>query len=82
MPCPSHPSWFYLPNNIWWEVHIMRLLIMRSPAFFILPRPSWAQISSSALCSQTPSACVPLWMWETKFDAYIKQHAKLLGYIF
>jgi hypothetical protein len=25
MPHPPHPSWFYLPNNIWWWVQIMKL---------------------------------------------------------
>jgi hypothetical protein len=29
--------------------------------------PSWAQIFSSALCSQTPSAYAPPSIWETKF---------------
>jgi hypothetical protein len=25
MPRPSHPPWFYLPNGIWWRVHVMNL---------------------------------------------------------
>ena len=28
MPCPNHSSRFGHPNNIWWRVHIMKLLIM------------------------------------------------------
>ena len=28
MPHPSHSSWFDHPNNIWWEVQIIKLLIM------------------------------------------------------
>jgi hypothetical protein len=27
MPCPSH-SRFYHPNNVWWAVQIIKLLIM------------------------------------------------------
>jgi hypothetical protein len=26
---PSHPPWFDLPNNSWWRVQIMELLIMQ-----------------------------------------------------
>jgi hypothetical protein len=26
---PSHPPWFDHPNNIWWRVQIMELLIMQ-----------------------------------------------------
>jgi hypothetical protein len=33
MLCPSHPLWFDHPNNIWWSVQVMKLLIMQcSPA--------------------------------------------------
>jgi hypothetical protein len=28
MPCPSHPPSFYHPNNIWWRVQIMELLLI------------------------------------------------------
>jgi hypothetical protein len=28
MPSPSHFSWLYHPNYIWWGVHIIKLLIM------------------------------------------------------
>jgi len=28
MPCPSHSSWFYHPNNIGWAVQIIKLLMM------------------------------------------------------
>jgi hypothetical protein len=30
MSRPSHPPWFYHPNNIWWGVQVMKLLIMQS----------------------------------------------------
>ena len=35
MPHPSHSSQFYHPNNIWWAVQIIKLLIMWFP---LLPR--------------------------------------------
>jgi hypothetical protein len=28
MPRPSHSFRFYHPNNIWWELQIIKLLIM------------------------------------------------------
>jgi hypothetical protein len=28
MPRPSHSSWFDHPNNIWWAVQIIKLLVM------------------------------------------------------
>jgi hypothetical protein len=30
MPHPSRPPWFDHPNNIWWNVWVMKLLIMQS----------------------------------------------------
>jgi hypothetical protein len=29
---PSNSSWFDHPNNIWWNVQVMKLLIMQSSA--------------------------------------------------
>jgi hypothetical protein len=43
----------------------------------LLPHPSWAQISSSALYSQKPSAYIPPSMWVTNFHNHIKQPARL-----
>jgi hypothetical protein len=35
LPHPSHAPWFDHPNNIWWRVQVMTLLIMQSsPVFF------------------------------------------------
>ena len=31
MPRPSHSSWFDHPNNIWWGVQIIKLLLMQFP---------------------------------------------------
>jgi hypothetical protein len=33
MPCPSHSPWFDLPNNIWWLVKNMKLLIVKLSSF-------------------------------------------------
>jgi hypothetical protein len=30
MPHPSHSSWFDHPNNIWWGVQFIRLLVIHS----------------------------------------------------
>jgi hypothetical protein len=32
MPRPSHHPWHYQPNNIWWSVHILTLIMQSSPA--------------------------------------------------
>jgi hypothetical protein len=29
IPCPPHPPWFDHPNNFWWSVQVMKLLIMQ-----------------------------------------------------
>jgi hypothetical protein len=42
----------------------------------LLPRPSYAQIFSSATYSQTPSSYVPASMWATKSHSHTQQ-AKL-----
>jgi len=31
MPHPSHSPWFYHPNNIWWGVQIVTLLVLQLP---------------------------------------------------
>jgi len=39
VPRPSHHPWFNHPNNIWWSVQVMKLLIMESsPVFCLLCR--------------------------------------------
>ena len=47
----------------------------------LLPHPSYAQIFSSALHSQTPKAYVPPSMWATKFHTlvlyYVRGDAKI-----
>ena len=43
MPCPSNHPWFYHPNNILWQVQIIKLLIRKSAPssyFYLLLRPT------------------------------------------
>jgi hypothetical protein len=49
-----------------------RYVVFSTP---LLPRPSLAQISSTAPYSRTPSADVPPLMWQSKFHIYKKQLA-------
>jgi hypothetical protein len=34
MPCPPHSPWFDHPNNIWWWVNIIKLLVSYSTGTF------------------------------------------------
>ena len=46
MPHPSHSSLFDDPNNIWWAVQIIKLLIMQLPPlhrYLVPPRPKYSQ---------------------------------------
>jgi hypothetical protein len=69
IPRPSHPSWYYHPNNIRWSLQVMKLLIMQSsPAsrHFPLLCPN---ILLSNLFSDT-SIYVFLWVCWTKFHTH------------
>jgi len=73
MVCPSH-SWFDYPADVWW-VQTKKLTVMRSSPLKLLPRPFWAQISSSAPYSRTCNwvlslkhvrlPCLSLWSWNS-----------------
>ena len=39
IPQPSQTSWFYHLNNIWWEVQVIKFLIMLSSPFLCYPVP-------------------------------------------
>ena len=67
--CPFHSSWSDHQNNIWWGLHIIKLLMMQFPPNTIL-----AQISSSAPCSWTSSTHIPPSMWQTEFHIHILHH--------
>jgi len=40
MLCLSHSSRFYKPNNVWWGIQIIKLLVMYFSPLPMLPRPS------------------------------------------
>jgi hypothetical protein len=42
---PSHSSRFYCPNNVWWRVHIMELLIMKFNQASCHFPPFWSKYS-------------------------------------
>jgi len=73
MPSPSHQPCYDHPNNIWWGVLTMKLLIMQSSPLSLLSS-TWTQISSITPCSWTPSVSVLPWIWETKFHTYTKNN--------
>jgi hypothetical protein len=52
------PTWYDCENNTWWRVRIVILVIVHFSPVFLLLTPCVAQISSSALSSETPSAQV------------------------
>jgi len=61
-PRPSHTSWFDHPNDIWWSIHVMKLIIisfMQPPATSSLLGPN---ILLSTLFSNTVSLCCSLSM--------------------
>jgi hypothetical protein len=62
MPCPSHPPWVNHSNDISW-VHIIKLHIMEFSPFSCRFLPLKSMYSTSAPCSQTPSVCHPLTVW-------------------
>jgi hypothetical protein len=53
MPHPSHPPWFDHPNNIWWSVQVIKLLIMQSSPSPASSCPLCPNILLSTMCSDT-----------------------------
>jgi hypothetical protein len=53
MSHPSHPPWFDHPNNIWWTVQIMKLLIMQSSPASCHLLPLRSKYSPQRLFSNT-----------------------------
>ena len=74
---PSH-CWYGHPNNIWWEVKIMKILFIQyillhsAVIAFLLGR----NILLSTLFFSTLSWRSPS-MWQSKFHTHTKQQAKL-----
>jgi len=57
------------------EYYLVRSTYHKAPRYVVFstplsPRPSYAQISPSALILDTPSASVPPSLWETKFHTH------------
>jgi hypothetical protein len=53
-PRPSHRPWFDHPNNIWWKVQIMELLIMKLflvSSYIILLRSKYSSFSRALFLS-------------------------------
>jgi hypothetical protein len=76
IPQPTYYSQFDHPNNIWWGVEVIKLLIMQFPPL-LLTCWSEAQIFSSASYFQIPSASILPSMCATEFHTHTKQHAML-----
>ena len=81
--CFSSPSHLILPNSvvITMSGEKLRSTVIEAPHYVVfsnplLPRPSQAQIFSSILYSQTPSAYVPSAISETKSHTHTKQQTK------
>ena len=81
MPCPSHSSRFDHPIIFGYQYRSLGSsdVDFSTP---LLPRPSLAQIFSSALYSQTPSAHLRPSMWATKFHTQTNQQKIVVRYIF
>jgi hypothetical protein len=60
IPCPSHPTWFDHPNNIWWLVQTMELLKMQIPPASCHFIPLWSKFSSQHPFSNILSLCSSL----------------------
>ena len=58
---PSHSSWTYYANNIWWWMQVMKLLAV------------WPSLSP---CFRTSSAYVSPSTWHTKFHTHTKKTKK------
>jgi hypothetical protein len=77
--CPAISVFLTWSPKWWWvrstEHKALCYAVFSTP---LLPHPSWAQISSSALYSWKPSAYFPPSVWVTKFHTHIKQPARLV----
>jgi hypothetical protein len=81
IPCPSHCLWFDQINNIWWNVHIMKLLLpslLQPPATSSLLGPN---ILLSMLFSNTLNLCSFLSVTDQVSHPY-KTSGKIMAFIF
>lgn len=86
-PCMLHApliSFFttWWPKSIWWEVQIIKFLLMSFhpfPSYLVPFRPKYIP---STRCSATPLSYVSSWMWETKFQTRTEKQANATFDIF
>ena len=65
MPCPSQTSWFDHPNNIWWGVQSIKLLVMLSSDTKLLVPKTLTQVltCNQTLLRATFTVAFTLWRW-------------------
>jgi len=81
MPNPSYRPLFSYPNDIWLELKLMKLRIMKfSPVSCHFP--SQVKIFYATPYNQTPSAIFPLWGWNTKFLTSAKYRPNYIAIYF
>jgi hypothetical protein len=80
-PGPYYSSWFNHPNNIWWEVQLIKLLIMWSSLSPVISS-HLPHITSSETYSQTPLAYIPPSMTEHNKNRKIKLNSLIVKFIF
>ena len=76
VPIPSHSSWFDHPNNIWWEIQSITVLVRQSSplsCYFISLRPEY--LPQHPVLENPQPFFLPQCV--TKFHTDIKQQAKL-----
>ena len=77
MPCTSRSSYFEHPGNIWWGVHVMKLLITQFPPVLFYIDPRGPKCLSQHPISWTPLAYVLPSMWDTKFYNHVTWTGKI-----
>jgi len=80
--CPFHPIWLDHPNNMQWNVQVMKVLIMKySPAshHFLCLRSKYS--SQHPVPEHSQIYVLPR-LWEMKLYTHTKQQVKLILYIF
>jgi hypothetical protein len=76
MPYPTHLSRLDHSNKIWWEIHVIKFVVIQLfPASYYFS-PSHVQLVSSAPCYKTSSGYVLPLVWEPKFYVHKQLIAK------
>jgi hypothetical protein len=72
MPCQSQFSWYDHPNDIWWGVHSIKLLVMYSSpvSCYLVPlRPQYPP--EHPILENPQSKFSPTWTWERPLPCLI-----------